>query len=205
MPRTYQLTAAQVITKARLLLQDDVAPYRESDPVMIGRLNDALSALLSLLPMLFSESVTHTTTAGYFQRVIEARAAELIDVVGVPACDLQTLTQFLPGWQGSAPGDIQNWLRVAGDPLSFYCVPPSVGGVSLTIAISVAPTPLAVTTDLVPVPESYEPALVDYLVSAAQLQDDEQGDHGRQRTVLARSLGLASPPESKRNRPEQPK
>lgn len=199
MPRTYQLTVGKVISKARALLQDDREPYRDPDDLLIGRLNDALSVLASLLPGLFSTTATHTTTAGYLQTIVTARAIELIDVVDTPVCDFATLTQFVPGWTAATPGAIKNWMRTPDNPLGFYCYPPSSGGQSLPVLLAAAPAPLTVPGDLVPIPESYEPVLVDYIASVSQLQDDEQSAYGRERDLMKAALDRSPPSSAPQN------
>lgn len=195
MPRTYQLLASTVLTKARAVLLDDVAPYRNADAILLGWLNDAISVLVSLFPSLFSSSVTHTATSGHAQKIVTARAVELLDIVGVPKADFETLTLFSPGWQSSTEGTIQNWSRTEKDPLGFYCYPPSPVSQTIPVLLVVSPAPLVATTDVVPIPESYEPALVDFIASYAQLQDDEQSRFGRQRELMKQALGIAKPPE----------
>lgn len=199
MPRTYQLTVGRVVSKARALLQDDVEPYRDPDDVLVGRLNDALSVLASLVPSLFTVGTTHTTTAGYLQTIVTARAIELIDVVDTPMCDFATLTQFVPGWTTVTPGTIKNWMRTPDNPLGFCCYPPASAGQSLPVLLAVAPTPLSVLGDLVPVPESFEPVLVDYLASVSQLQDDEQSDYGRERNLMKAALDRSPPAAAQNN------
>lgn len=183
--RAYQLICANVISKARFILQDRTAAYRNPDDELIGWINDAINAVLGLFPALFAASLTHSCVAGHRQTVVNARAVSLIDVVGVPACDPAALTDFLPGWQTAPQGATVNWMRVANDPLSFECYPPAPAGQALPILAVVSPDPLEDPTDVIPLPEAYEPALVDYIVAMVQMKDDEAIDFGRQQQALA--------------------
>lgn len=179
MPRTYTRTAGDIITKARVLLNDSAAPYRNDDPVMIQWLNDALNMALTANPALFSSTAAFTCSAGFRQILESTRAVAVLDVVGVPQTDAASLTQFLPGWHAAASGAIKNWMRVAQEPLAFEVYPPSAAGQSLTLHYVESPVPLTATTDLVPMSENYEPALVDYLVARASYVDDEHVLSGR--------------------------
>lgn len=186
MTRTYQLTAGNVISKARYILQDESdGTYRWSNKELIGWLNDAINSMLGIVPALFSETVQHTCSAGYRQTIVNARSVALIEIVGVPPADVAVLAQFMPGWQTAAPGAIKNWMRIEGDQLSFYCTPPSADGQPLQAVVVVSPIPMDSTTDILPVPENYEPALVDYVVAMAQAKDDESIDMNRMQLFQA--------------------
>lgn len=195
MARTYQLTADQVIGKARYILQDeDIGAYRWSNPELLGWLNDAVNTVLSVIPSLFHVTVQHTCIAGYRQTIESSRAVSLTEIIGIPAADASVLSSFMPGWQSATAGSIDNWMRIAGDPLGFYVYPPSNAGQVLQALIVQSPAPLDDVTDIIQIPENYEPALIDYLVAMAQAKDDESVDMTRmqafQQTFTARIKGL---------------
>lgn len=185
MARTYTLLCSEVLAKARYVLQDSTAPYRNTDPEMLGWINDTIKTILSLVPGLFTDVVQHVCEAGFEQKLTNERASGFFSVVGVPEGDLDTLTLFSPGWQNAAQGPIVNWLRAANDPLGFYCTPPATAGQTLQVNAVITPTPLTLLTDLIPVPEAYEPAIIDYIVAMAQLKDDEAVDAARQQLLMA--------------------
>lgn len=183
--RVYEMTASQVVTKARYILQDETIPFRWSSLELISWINDAISTMVGIVPGLFTTTTQHTCNAGYRQTIVNSRAALFAEVVGVPAADHNTLTQFMPGWQASPAGPIQNWTRVESDPLSFYCYPPAVEGTALPVLIIERPLAVAELDDFIPLPENYEPALVDYVVAMAQAKDDESIDMNRMQLFQA--------------------
>lgn len=187
--RSYEVTAQNIITKVRRLTQDEAAPYRNSDSELLGWLNDAIKTVVSLVPQLFTKIGPHVCTAGFRQTLANARAHSLVEVVGVPLADLGTLTAFAPGWQTATAGAIQNWLQPASEPLSFYCYPPSAEGQTLSVMFVESPAPLTVTTDEVPMPETYEPALTAYCTAMAEMKDDESVDTARAQQSMADFVG----------------
>lgn len=189
MSRTYLLTVNTVLSKVRRLIQDETTPYRYTDAELLGWLNDAITTMVSLKPGLFTTIATHTCSDGYRQTVVNTNAHMLVDVIGVVSADLASLTRFVPGWQTATPGAIVNWMRDPQEQLSFFCYPPAVEGQSLSVEIVEKPAELTATTDRVPVPESYEPALVDYCVGMAQSKDDEAIDMNRMQQFMTNFAG----------------
>lgn len=185
MPRTYTLLVSTVLAKVRRLIQDETSPFRYNNDELIGWLNDAIASMVNLVPGLFTSMVTHTCSSGYRQTIVNTRAAALLDIIGVVPADMTSLTRFTPNWQTAPNGTIANWMRNPAEPLSFFCYPPSAEGQVLSALIVEKPATLSATSDLVPVPEHYEPALVDYVASMAQFKDDEHVDTNRQQQLMA--------------------
>lgn len=188
MPRTFTMTAADVIGKARTMLQDtrvDVG-LRAQDPELLAALNDALQAMVGLHQGLFEADGVHTCVAGYLQTLENTRAVQLLDVVGMPEADLVTLAQFRPGWTNETQAAPRNWLRAAGDALRFMTYPPATAGAVLPVRFVEAPAALASTADVIPLPENYEPALVEYLVGRVEMKEDEHVDSGRAVALMDR-------------------
>lgn len=171
MPRT--VTIQHIADKVRTVTNDTASPYRTEDPEIIGWVNDCVSSCVSIVPQLFTKQGTHTATAGTRQDVVLERSAGLVDVLGVPPADLAALTAFKPGWQADDAGPIQNWLRPANETLSFFTYPPQAGGEEIPIVYIEAPAKMTLITDIIPLPEVYEPAIVAYCVSMVEAKDDE--------------------------------
>lgn len=187
--RIYEVVAQTVITKVRRLTQDESQPYRNADDEILGWINDCIKTVVSLIPQLFLVTGSHVCSSGFRQVLANARAHSFADVVGVPIADLATLTQYAPGWQTAATGTIQNWMRPANEPLSFYCYPPSAEGQSLTISFVEVPFDLTSVDDQIPLPESYEPAVTGYCVSMVEAKDDESVDSNRSQQFMAEFIG----------------
>lgn len=188
MARTYTMTAAQVFAGARALLADKgilLAPHTPDDD-LLAALNDGLSNMVALLPGLFGVQEPMTCVDGYLQEIEAARASMFMDVIGVPEADPATLSMYEPGWQSGTRGAIENYLRVPGDSLRFMVYPPSTAGQSLQVRYARSPAALTSASDIVPVPESYGPALEDYVAGRVSLADDEHMNSGRAAALLER-------------------
>ena len=186
MPHTFQSKASDIISKARRMTNDAMAPYRTSDSDALGCLNDALNALLMVRPGLFSSTGTHTTTAGAEQMLANTRAVELVEVQAGTEADRQTLNQFKPAWRSMAAGSLVNWMRVPGEPLRFDVYPPALANVTLPVRFIASPVPLVALTDLMPVSENYDQALVEYVVGRIEMQDDEHVNSTRAAQLMTR-------------------
>lgn len=188
MARTFNLTAESVISKARSMINDTRTDMglRQLDPEMLAALNDALNAMVGLHQGLFETDGAHTCAAGYLQTLENSRAVQLLDVVGLPEADLISLAQFRPGWTTEAQAAPKNWMRAAGDALRFMTYPPALAGEVLSVRFVKAPDTLTATSDLIPLPENYEPALVEYLAGRIEMKDDEHVESGRAQSLMDR-------------------
>ena len=173
MARTYNTTCQMIIDKVRYITNDTKVTYRNSDAEIIGWINNCVDATLSQRPLLFATSTQIMLDQGYWQTVTSARAHSIIDLVGVPQADVTALTKFRPNWMLDAFGPIQNWMPLPNSPLSFYCYPPSQAGQLLYAIIATSPVPMDTPDDLIPLPETYEGAVVAYCVSMVEAKDDE--------------------------------
>lgn len=191
MPRTYTLTVQNVLTSARFLIADKRADmgFRNTDAELIVCLNDALNAMVLALPGLFTVIAPFACVAGYLQTVENDRAVMFLSVVGVPMGDAATLSEFSPGWiTAVAPGPIAEYMPVEGDPLKFMVYPPSTVAQAITVRTIVSPLPLAAVADRVPVPETYAPALAEYVAGRTDMQEDEGAVSGRASQLMDRFL-----------------
>lgn len=191
MARTYTLTAASVIAKARVLLNDTNADvgYRTSDDTLRSMLDDALAAAVAAVPGLFATTLAHTCQAGVNQTIETQRSGALLDVLGLHEADYASLRQFRPNWAADTPGSPVEYARLPGEALRFVVRPPAVGGETLQARIVRAPTKLAGNALTIELPEAFEPALVDYLVGRAEAVDDEHVNSNRAAQMVASFVG----------------
>lgn len=198
-----ELTAGSIIDKVRIILQDtDTSELRDDDSEFIGWINDAINTVLSLMPELFSKFGDHVCTAGVNQTVVLPRAVQLLDVVGVPICDQATLTQFAPGWQNATPGAAKNYMRSPGDKLGFRVYPPAAANAVIPIEYVESPAPLTTRADKVPLPESFEPALVEYVAGFAQMKEDESINFQRQQALMSSFVARITGQQAATPKPE---
>lgn len=179
MARTWNMTVASIESKVRIITNDTEASdakRRNKSPEILAWINDAVQAMVTVLPGLFAVEGTHTCAAGAYQVVDLERSVMLLDVLNIPACDMAELKRFRPAWQSDAAGPAENWMRNGDEHLSFYVYPPAVIYTDLRVLYAKSPDPI---TDIVPVPEQYEPAIVDYVVAMCESKDDEHVSSSR--------------------------
>lgn len=188
MPRTYELTAGKVISDARRILADRhplVAP-RYTDADLLAPLNEAMSALVGVVPGLFTSLAPHVCTAGYLQTLVNARATTFLRAVDLPEGDIGALSAFAPRWTQAGQGVPREFMRLPGDPQKFAVYPPAFGGESILVQFVQAPAEITSTADRLPVPEPYGPALVEFVAGRVETADDESVNSGRADLMLKR-------------------
>ena len=113
------MTPADVITEVRRLVQDQVAPYRYSDAVMLGYVNQTLKRIAALRPDLFSTIAEVETVQDSAVQTLPDDAIRLLDVFQVKngdtvtEVDRETMSRNHPSWMSDAG------LRVGAGRLSF--------------------------------------------------------------------------------------
>ena len=104
------MTPNEVITEARRLIQDTKTPYRYSDVVMLGFVNQTLKRMVTLRPDLFAVIADFTTTLGAVLQNCPADSTRLIEIFQVKDGDAvtevnrETLDRTAPGWVRETPG-----------------------------------------------------------------------------------------------------
>ncbi|MBI5255523.1 MAG: hypothetical protein HY855_03415 [Burkholderiales bacterium] len=190
MARTYTLTVGSVIAKARRMLNDTRGDmgYRAEDEELIGALSEALRAMVPIVPGQFAEVVTHACAAGARQTIEAERSVALLDIPGLTEGDMATLNAFAPGWTTAAAGAAREFMRLPGEPLSFMVYPPAQAAAQLHPRVVITPQELAGDDldALLPVPEAFEPMLVEYVVGRAEVKDDEHSENSRAAQLLDR-------------------
>lgn len=188
MPRTYTMTVESVLTPARAMLNDDrpEMDLRAADPELITALNEAIAAMVGIVPGLFAQQVAHACQAGARQALQNDRAVALLDIPGLPEADLETLNLYAPGWTTSTPGAVREFLRLPGEPLAFMVWPPAVADAALTPRAVLLPEALEALEDPIELPEVFAPALVEYVVGRVEMKDDEHVDSTRASQLMER-------------------
>lgn len=176
------MLASAVLGKARLLLQD-VGADRWSDPDMLGWLNSGILQVIALRPDASSRRETITVVAGV-EQTIPSDAIALLDVLnnvngdgtigrGVTLTNRDSLDQIDLNWRGAAPRATRQYLFDATLPRTFDVTPPAIAGAKLRIAVSFTPAQLTATTQAIPIPDSFEGPLIDYVCFRARMQDSD--------------------------------
>ena len=195
------MTPQNAITTARDIINDtDPAAYRQSNDEMVRYYNDGLREISTLAPQLFvSTGDMQCAPAATEQGIAFADAQLLADVVRVKAgravlpCDMTTLSAFNPNWGQDVAAEAVNWFRHASDPLRFYIYPQSPVDQVLEVKYYRSPAVVALTDSVTDIPQSMEPAMVNYLVYRAEMKDDEHVNSGRSVASYQAFLALVKP------------
>jgi hypothetical protein len=183
--RTYAATVNDVISRVREVINDKEIAYRNGDNEILLWINDAINSVLVNIPALFAKIGQHACSQGVLQEVRLSRAHLVLDIIGVPVADIAALSRFMPGWSSMAAGPIQNWAAIPNSPLAFYCYPPSSDAQIIPILYAESPAPITSIAAVIPLPETYVPALVDYCVGMCESKDDESVNSNRASQFMA--------------------
>lgn len=179
------MTPAEVITEVRRIVQDEVTPYRYSDAVMLGYVNQTLKRMAILRPDLFSDIVDIPTTPDTAVQSLPASAIRLLDIFQVkngPAVnevDRETMNRNYPNWMTEASGTPINFMRHVKNPDRFFLYPRPAAGVVLVGEYAATPPDYALNDAIAVLSDVYFPVIVDGTVYLAESIDDEHVDSGR--------------------------
>lgn len=179
------MTPADVITEVRRLVQDQSAPYRYSDAVLLSHVNQTLKRMAVLRPDLFSDIEDITTTADSAAQVLPADAIRLVDIFqvkngnAITEVDRETMNRNYPGWMQEAAGQPVNFMRHVKNPDRYFLYPRPAAGVVLVGEYAKTPTDYAVDAEIDVLTDVYFPILVDGVVYLAESIDDEHVNSGR--------------------------
>ena len=174
------MTPAEIIADARIVLNDtDATSPRQDDDELLGWVNAGLLEIANFKPVLFAEIIDFTCAASAARQVVPlSEGSQIIEVIGIKngaaltVFDPPTLNAYNPGWRTQA-GTPEQWAPVPADPLEFDLVPPPNTAVHLDVRVARTPGPYALTDTILLLPDTYKPALVDYVTYRAELKDDE--------------------------------
>lgn len=175
------MKVADVLDRARTILQDADAVYWESDELPMWLTDGRLEAY-RLRPDIYEASEDFTCAEGTRQK-LPGGARMLFDVTrnisaarqrAVTVADAGALGRVRPNWRSQAPAqEIRHFLYDERSPGQFEVYPPARAGV--VIDLSYAKLPEAVTKDMgredLAAEGEYAPALVDYVLYRAFLKE----------------------------------
>lgn len=179
------MTPAEVITEVRRLVQDQLVPYRYSDAVLLGYVNQSLQRMAILRPDLFTEIVDITTTADVAVQSLPAEAIRLVDIFqvkngnAITEVDRETMNRNYPGWMSEASGTPVNFMRHVKNPDRYFLYPRPAAGVVLVGEYSKSPADYTINASIDVIADTYFPIVVDGTVYLAESIDDEHVQSGR--------------------------
>ncbi len=173
------MTPAEIITEARNIIQDTRAPYRYSDAVMLGFVNQTLKRIVAYRPDIFSYIGTISTTAGNVLQSLPSDSVRLVEIFqvqngnAVTEVNRETLDQMYPGWVAEAAGTPVNFMRHPRNPNRYFLYPRPSAGVTLVGEYIQAPPTYTLNQTITLVPDSFFPIIVDGTVFLAESVDNE--------------------------------
>jgi hypothetical protein len=179
------MTPADIITEARNLIQDTRAPYRYSDTLMLGWVNQTLKRMSVLRPDLFSFIGDIPTVANTVLQSCPSDSLRLIEIFQIKNGDAVTevnrdvLDQMYPNWVNEAAGTPVNFMRHVRSPNKFFLYPRPATGVVLVGEYAQVPPAYTIAQAIALLPDSYLPVAVDGVVFLAESVDNEHVNSGR--------------------------
>lgn len=184
------MKASDIITECRRLLNDTVTPYRYSDTMLLGYVNQVLKRTVVLRPDLFGEVGEITVTADTPIQSLPTGAHRLIDLFQVKngdalvETDRETMSRNHPGWMSEASGTPVNFMRHPRNPTQFFLYPKPANGTVLIGEYAKTPDDVLISDDILQPPNSFFGALVDGVMFLTTSIDDEHINSGRTKVFL---------------------
>jgi hypothetical protein len=197
------MTPNEVITEVRRLIQDTKAPFRYSDAVMLGFVNQTFKKMVVLRPDLFAVIGDFATTPGSVLQNCPADSTRLIEVFQVKGGSAVTevtrrvLDQTSPTWVSDPPGAPVNFMRHVRNPNRFFVYPAPVAGTELVLEYAQTPPDYTLDQEVTSPTDAYFPVVVDGTVFLAESIDNEHVNSNRAKLfqdafVQALGVGMQS-------------
>ena len=184
------MTPSELIVESRRLLNDTVTPYRYSDAMLLGYVNQVLKRTAVLRPDLFGVVSDITVTADDTIQSLPADAHRLIDIFQVKGgntvteVDRETMSRTHPSWMSDPAGIPVNYMRHIRNPTKFFVYPKPSSTIVLIGEYAVSPPDYTINEQIVSPPPSFFGALVDGILFLASSVDDEHVNTGRAKLFL---------------------
>jgi hypothetical protein len=179
------MTPADIIAEARVLVQDTRTPYRYSDTLMLGWVNQTLKRMSVLRPDLFAIIGDIPTAAGTVVQSCPSDSLRLVEIFQIKNGDAvtevkrDTLDQMYPNWVNEAAGTPVNFMRHVRNPNKFFLYPRPEDGVVLVGEYAQVPPAYTTNQTIASLPDAYLPVAVDGVVFLAESVDNEHVNSGR--------------------------
>ena len=184
------MTPSEVITQVRLLIQDTKTPYRYTDAVLLGFVNQTLKRMVMLRPDLFAVIADFTTTVNTVLQSCPADSNRLIEIFqvkngnAITEVNRETLDRTVPGWVNETAGRPVNFMRHVRNPNRFFVYPRPEAGVVLVGEYAQTPPNYALNDTITYPTDAYFTAVVDGTVYLAESIDNEHVNSGRAKLFL---------------------
>jgi hypothetical protein len=194
------MTPAAIIAEVRRLIQDTKTPFRYSDTVLLGFVNQTLKKMVIIRPDLFSVITDIPTTPGTVVQSLPSDAMRLIEVFAVKGGNAvrevsrDMLDQTTPGWLSESAGTPVNFMRHVRNPYRYFLYPAPVAGVELLAEYAQTPPDYTLDATIVELRDAYLPVVVDGTVFLAESIDNEHVSSGRAKLfqdAFVQALGVS--------------
>lgn len=179
------MTPADIIAEARVLIQDSRTPYRYSDAVLLGFVNQTLRRMSILRPDLFSIIGDIPTVANTVIQSCPADSLRLVEIFQIKNGDAVTevnrevLDQMNPGWVNETAGTPLNFMRHVRNPNKFFLYPRPATGIVLVGEYAQVPPTYTLNQTIAALPDAYLPVAADGVVFLAESVDNEHVNSNR--------------------------
>lgn len=193
------MTPQDVITDVRRLIQDESAPLRYTDVVLLGFVNQTIRRMVMLRPDLFTTVTTILTTPNVSEQSLPATAVRLVEIfrvqngTSIEEVDRDQFDRAYPQWTTDAAGTPTKYMRHPRNPRAYFLYPRPSAGIVLVGEYVVTPPAYTLSANITVLPDAYFSALVDGTVFLAESVDNEHVNSGRAKLFLdsfTQSLGV---------------
>jgi hypothetical protein len=193
------MTPNEVITEVRRLIQDTRTPFRYSDTVLLGFVNQTIKRMVILRPDLFTIITDVPTVANTVIQSLPSDSVRLVEIFSVTnggaviEVSREVIDQTTPDWTGTPPDVPVNFMRHPRNPNQFFVYPRPRNGVQLVAEYVQSPGNYDLN-DTVDLPDAYFSVLVDGTVFLAESVDNEHVNSGRAKLFqesFVQQLGVA--------------
>lgn len=178
------VTAKTIIDKATIQLID-LANIRWTRSELLSWLNDGMRQIVLIQPSASSTTSVIQLQAGTRQYLPDdgwlllgiyrnmgtngATPGRAIRIIS-----REILDSFNPDWNtDTAKAEVRNYIYTNQDQLAFYVYPPNTGTQKIEINYSAQPADLTAETQVIPIFDVFQSALVDYILYRACSKDAE--------------------------------
>ena len=178
------VTAKTIIDKATIQLID-LANIRWTRAELLSWLNDGMRQIVLIQPSASSTTAVVKLQAGTRQ-YIPAGGWLLLSIYrnmgtngttpgrAIRIISREIIDGFNPDWHtDAAKAEVKNYIYTNQDQLAFYVYPPNTGTQYIEINYSDQPADLTSETDVIPIFDVFQSALVDYMLYRACTKDAE--------------------------------
>jgi hypothetical protein len=178
------VTAQTIINKAAIQLTD-IANIRWTRAELLSWLNDGMRQIVVIQPSASSTTSVIKLSAGTRQ-FIPSDGWLLLAIYrnmgttgttpgrAIRIISREILDGFNPDWNSdTAKAEVRNYIYTNQDQLAFYVYPPNTGTQYIEINYSAQPTDLTSESQVIPIFDIFQTALVDYIMYRACSKDAE--------------------------------